>query len=79
MVKHTHNERSVEVSNRAASQHLVVAGGYGVVGTGVVGATFEHPLSFEKLDRAKFLPAMIASYGGDLHPLITQLSHLRSE
>jgi cell filamentation protein len=46
---------------------------------GLVAATFEHPLSFEKLDRAKFLPAMIASYGGNLRPLIMELSHLRSE
>lgn len=43
---------------------------------GLVGATFEHPFAFERLDRNTFLPAMIASYFGNREPLIVELTNL---
>lgn len=43
---------------------------------GLIGATFGHALAFEKLNRTKFLPAMIASYFGNRELLITELKNL---
>lgn len=43
---------------------------------GLIGATFNHPLDFEKLCHAEFLNAMIASFSGNLDPLIDELKML---
>jgi cell filamentation protein len=43
---------------------------------GLVGATFGHPYNFERLNRTTFLPAIIASYFGNLQPLIVELKNL---
>jgi cell filamentation protein len=43
---------------------------------GLIGATFGHPLAFERLDRATFLPAMIASYFGNRDLLALELRNL---
>lgn len=36
-----------------------------------------HPLDFARVDAAGFLRAMVASFGGDLDPLVVQLTRLR--
>jgi cell filamentation protein len=43
---------------------------------GLLGATFGHPFAFERLDRNRFLTAMITSYFGDREPLILELRNL---
>ncbi|HEY5054638.1 MAG TPA: Fic family protein, partial [Acidobacteriaceae bacterium] len=43
---------------------------------GLLGATFGHPFDFERLDRERFLQAMIASYSGELQPLLGELRPL---
>jgi cell filamentation protein len=43
---------------------------------GLIGATFGHPFAFARLNRAAFLPAMIASYSGNLQPLVFELRDL---
>lgn len=43
---------------------------------GLIGATFGHPFDFERLNRAMFLQAMIASYFGNRKPLIAELKGL---
>jgi cell filamentation protein len=43
---------------------------------GLIGATFGHPLGFEKLNPTTFLPAMVASYFGNREPLIVELKNL---
>jgi cell filamentation protein len=43
---------------------------------GLLGAAFDHPFDFERLDRHSFLPAMIASYFGNREPLILELRSL---
>lgn len=43
---------------------------------GLIGATFGHPFAFERLNRATFLPAVIASYSGNLQPLLFELKNL---
>jgi cell filamentation protein len=39
---------------------------------GLIGAAFGHPLALERLNRTRFLPAMIASYFGNREPLIVE-------
>lgn len=43
---------------------------------GLLGETFGHPLHFERLDRDSFLPAMVASFSGEMAPLIRELAKL---
>lgn len=43
---------------------------------GQVGATFDHPFHFAKLDHKNLLAAMITSYSGNLQPLIEELTAL---
>jgi cell filamentation protein len=43
---------------------------------GIIGATFDHPFAFERLNRTTFLQAMIASYFGNREPLIVELKNL---
>jgi len=43
---------------------------------GLIGETFGHPFHFERLQRDTFLSAMIASFVGQLNPLILELTHL---
>lgn len=45
---------------------------------GLIGATFDHPFTFERLNRATFLPAMIASFHCNLEPLSSELRNLLS-
>ena len=45
---------------------------------GLIGATYGHRFNFERLDRARFLPAMIASYFGNRAPLAAELKNLLS-
>jgi len=43
---------------------------------GLIGETFGHPFHFERLQRGPFLSAMIASFIGQLNPLILELTRL---
>ncbi|MGC2399959.1 MAG: Fic family protein [Acidobacteriaceae bacterium] len=43
---------------------------------GLLGDTFGHPFNFERLDRDGFLPAMVASFSGQMTPLIHELTNL---
>jgi cell filamentation protein len=45
----------------------------------MIGAHAGFHFEFARVEREKFLPAMIASYAGDLEPLIRQLSSLLRE
>jgi cell filamentation protein len=45
---------------------------------GLVGATFGHPFSFERLDKETYLPEIIASYFGNRKPLRDELDKLLS-
>jgi len=37
-----------------------------------------HPLRLDRIHRATFMPAMVASFGGNLAPLITELTRLET-
>jgi len=37
-----------------------------------------HPLRLERIRRATFMPAMVASFGGNLAPLVTELTRLEA-
>jgi cell filamentation protein len=43
---------------------------------GLIGATFDHPLAFERLDRATFLPAMVESFSGKQAALRMEIDKL---
>src|SRR3546814_2838735 len=49
--------------------------------TSMLGERAGYPLEFARVRRDTFLPAMIASFAGDLAPLVSELRHLlhRSE
>jgi cell filamentation protein len=43
----------------------------------ILAETGGHPLAFERVRQATFIPAIVASFGGDLRPLIGELTALR--
>jgi cell filamentation protein len=45
----------------------------------LLGKAFSHPFSFSKLRRDKFLSAMIASYRGNIEPLVEELTYLLND
>lgn len=45
---------------------------------GLIGHTFDHPLRLEDVEQGAFLAAMMASFAGDLGPLIGALTELRA-
>jgi cell filamentation protein len=44
----------------------------------LIGATYGHPFKFERLNPTTFMPAMIASFSGNLDPLKRELLYLLS-
>lgn len=43
---------------------------------GLVGATVDRPFDFPRLNRATFMPAMVASFDGNRQPLLIELDKL---
>jgi cell filamentation protein len=44
----------------------------------LVGEKAGFPFDFSRVQRETFLPAMVASYDGDLKPLVSELTQLRT-